>query len=225
MITLTVNASGIYSICISQTDAEFSAQPFKGKKVCIVTDSNVAPLYLATYQSKLTESEVFSFVIPAGEKSKSAESFIKIHSFLAQNAFTRGDALIALGGGVVGDLTGFVASTYMRGIAYYQIPTTLLAMIDSSVGGKTAIDIPEGKNLVGTFYQPSGVYVDLSTLKTLPEAQIRNGLGELVVVAGEDNIVLKGFKAVIKGGNALKVKMGSGLVQQKEVCAREHHAA
>ena len=183
MITLNVNASKFYSIFVAKTDAEFPVKPFQGKKVCIVSDSNVAPLYLNNYAKKLTESQVFSYVIPAGESSKSAENFVKIHSFLAENEFTRGDILLALGGGVVGDLTGFVASTYMRGIAYYQIPTTLLAMIDSSVGGKTAIDLPEGKNLVGSFYQPSGVYVDLSALHTLPKAEMENGMGELVKYA------------------------------------------
>ncbi len=187
MITLTVNTSKVYSICISETHADFPVKPFAGKKVCIVSDTNVAPLYLETYAKKLTESEVFSYVIAAGESSKNAENFINIHSFLAQNAFTRGDVLIALGGGVVGDLTGFVASTYMRGIGYYQIPTSLLAMIDSSVGGKTAIDLPEGKNLVGSFYQPCGVYIPISALSTLPKEQYENGMGELVKYAFLDS--------------------------------------
>ncbi len=191
MITLNVNASKFYSIFVAKTDAEFPVKPFQGKKVCFVSDSNVAPLYLNKYARKLNESQVFSYVIPAGEGSKSAENFVKIQSFLAENEFTRGDILVALGGGVVGDLTGFVASTYMRGIAYHQIPTSLLAMIDSSVGGKTAIDLPQGKNLVGSFYQPSGVYVDLSMLMTLPKAEMDNGMGELVKYAFLDKEITK----------------------------------
>jgi 3-dehydroquinate synthase len=118
--------------------------------------------------------------VPAGEKSKSAEQFFALHNWLAENEVTRSDALIALGGGVVGDLTGFVAATYLRGVPFIQIPTTLLAMVDSSVGGKTGIDIPSGKNLVGAFHQPSIVLCDTETLKTLSPEVFHDGCAEAV---------------------------------------------
>ena len=149
-------------------------------KVLIVTDDKVAVKYLDTVTNSMLESgyTVYNYVIKHGEKAKNADNFIKIQNYLAGLEFTRVDMLIALGGGVVGDLTGFVASTYMRGIRYIQMPTTLLAGIDSSVGGKTAIDLKAGKNLVGTFYQPSKVLFDIKTIETLPEKEYRNGLGE-----------------------------------------------
>jgi len=154
-------------------------------KVCVVTDNKVAVKYLETVKNSMKESgfQVFSYVFKSGEKSKSAETFIKIQNFLAESEFTRSDMLIALGGGVVGDMTGFCASTYMRGIKYVQVPTTLLAGIDSSVGGKTAIDLKAGKNLVGTFYPPAKVVFDVKTLDTLPEKEYLNGLGEGVKYA------------------------------------------
>lgn len=158
--------------------------PFFAKynSVCIVSDTNVAPLYLDSVKKEIQKTVpfVFEFVFSAGEKSKNLNTYGEILSFLAEKTFTRSDALIALGGGVVGDLTGFVASTYCRGIDFYQIPTSLLAMIDSSVGGKTAVDLPNGKNLVGAFYQPKHVFIDIDTLKTLPHSEIVNGNGELV---------------------------------------------
>lgn len=154
-------------------------------KVCIVTDNKVAARYLETVKKSMTEHGylTYNYVLKSGEKSKSAENFIKIQNFLAENGFSRTDMLLALGGGVVGDLTGFCASTYMRGIRYVQAPTTLLAGIDSSVGGKTAIDLKSGKNLVGTFYQPSKVVFDIKTLDSLPEKEYLNGLGEGVKYA------------------------------------------
>ena len=184
MITLTVNTDKQYPIIISNGWKDFPKMQKKGKKICIITDENIAPYYLKEVKDLFKGAEnVFSYQIPAGERSKSAEVYLNVLAFLAQKTFNREDFLVALGGGVVGDLTGFVASTYMRGITYYQIPTTLLAMIDSSIGGKTGIDLPEGKNLVGTFYQPSAVYVNLNVLSTLPQEEYQNGLGELAKYA------------------------------------------
>ncbi len=182
MVTLTVNASKKYDILISDTLSDFPKDLYKGKKVCLVSDDAVAGLYADEVKKLLPESTVI-FTFPHGERSKNAHTYLQILDFLANNGFHRGDAIVALGGGVTGDLAGFAASTYMRGIGFYQIPTTLLAMIDSSVGGKTAIDLPAGKNLVGTFYQPDGVYVCLAFLKTLPEIEVSNGLGELIKYA------------------------------------------
>ena len=125
-------------------------------KLAIISDSNVWPLYGEILQQNLSEAdfEVIKYIFPAGESSKNAETYLNILNFLAENHITRSDAVIALGGGVTGDMTGFAAATFLRGIRFIQIPTSLLAMVDSSVGGKTAIDLQKGKNLVGAFYQP-----------------------------------------------------------------------
>lgn len=168
------------TVCDSFENMRFD---FNGNKICIVSDTNVAPLYSKQVSEMFGQKKVLSVVVEAGEKSKSIENWQKLVATLADNYFSRGDAVVALGGGVVGDLAGFVAATYMRGIKLFQIPTSLLAMIDSSVGGKTAVNLPQGKNLVGAFYQPSGVYVNISTLKTLPLRELQNGMGELVKYA------------------------------------------
>lgn len=157
----------------------------KRGKVAIITDSNVAPLYLKTVTDSLTAKgfSVCSMIIAAGEQSKNGQTYLDILSFLAQSQITRADTLIALGGGVVGDIAGFSAATYLRGIAYVQMPTTLLAMVDSSVGGKTAIDLPQGKNLAGAFYQPALVLCDTDTLSTLPDNVLIDGCGEVAKYA------------------------------------------
>ena len=187
MKKVTVNASRVYDIIIDKgiLDSSGSLALDVLKKPCaaaILTDSNVAPLYLERLESSLAAAgfNVISYVIPAGEESKSAENYIAFLSFLAKNKVTRSDCIFALGGGVVGDLAGFCAATYLRGVKFIQIPTTLLAMVDSSVGGKTAIDIPEGKNLVGAFYQPSLVICDYQTLDTLPENIFTDGCAEVI---------------------------------------------
>ena len=154
----------------------------KAKKVAIITDDNVKALYLADVKKYLSliGLEVFDYSIPPGEASKSSDNYIKLQSWLAANALTGTDVIIALGGGVVGDLAGFVAATYLRGIPYLQIPTTLLAMVDSSVGGKTAIDLPAGKNLVGAFYQPTLVLCDIDLLDTLAVDILQDGYSEVI---------------------------------------------
>lgn len=155
------------------------------KKVCIITDKNVQKLYLSTVQDNLTQSgfEVYSQVITGGENSKSGENFLAICNFLAQNSFTRTDTVLALGGGIVGDLAGFVASAFARGINLVQMPTTLLSFVDSSVGGKTAINLASGKNLVGAFYHPNLVLGDLNTLENLPEREFACGMAEVIKYA------------------------------------------
>ena len=151
-------------------------------RVVLVSDDNVFSFYGERVKKSLTDSgySVFEFVIPNGEESKSVENFIKIQEFCAENNITRTDLFVALGGGVVGDLTGFVASTYLRGVDFVQIPTTVLAMVDSSVGGKTAINLNAGKNLCGTFYQPIAVYADCEVLKTLPDESFSDGCAEII---------------------------------------------
>ena len=155
----------------------------------VITDSNVGPLYLAQVKASLTRAgfKAADVVVPAGEDAKSVEVASEIWGAMADLALGRDCVVVALGGGVVGDLAGFVASTYMRGVAVAQVPTTLLAMVDSSVGGKTAVNLAQGKNLVGTFYQPSFVCADVDTLSTLPEREWRCGCAEIAKSAVIDS--------------------------------------
>ena len=154
-------------------------------KAAIISDSNVWPLYGSCVSESLDNAGIspVHYVFPAGEASKNANTYLKILNFLAENQITRSDLIVALGGGVVGDITGFTAATYLRGISYVQIPTSLLAMVDSSVGGKTAIDLPAGKNLVGAFKQPRLVLCDIDTLHTLPERLFLDGCAEVIKYA------------------------------------------
>ncbi len=161
-----------------------------GEKVFIVSDDNVYPIYgdLLTKELESCGYEVYNFVIAHGEQSKNIENLAKILSLLAQNTFSRTDILCTLGGGVVGDLGALAAGMYNRGIKLAAIPTSLLAMVDSSVGGKTAVDLPEGKNLAGMFYQPDIVICDCSLLKTLPMEFKQDGFAEVIkygVIASE----------------------------------------
>lgn len=154
----------------------------KNCKVAIISDSNVYPFYGDLAKSSLQDAgfEVICYTFPAGESSKNPSVYLDILNFLAGNHMTRSDAILALGGGVTGDMSGFAAATYLRGISYIQVPTTLLAMVDSSVGGKTAIDLPAGKNLVGAFYQPRLVLCDLDCLQTLPQSVFCDGCAEVI---------------------------------------------
>jgi len=154
----------------------------KAKKVAIITDDNVRELYLDEVKKYISDVglEMFDYSIRPGEASKSSDNYIKLQNWLAGKGLTSTDAIIALGGGVVGDLAGFVAATYLRGIPFIQIPSTLLAMVDSSVGGKTAIDLPMGKNLVGAFYQPSLVLCDTRLLDTLAVDFMQDGYSEII---------------------------------------------
>lgn len=186
METIKVNASKKYDILIGSgilnDCGKFISDTVKSRRCAIVTDDNVDRYYSDTVIKSL-EKEGFSvvkFVFPHGEASKSHTTLLKLYDFLADNNFTRSDFLIALGGGVVGDLTGFAAATYMRGIEFVQIPTTVLSQVDSSVGGKTAVDIAGGKNLVGAFHQPSLVICDVDTLDTLTPEFFADGMGEVV---------------------------------------------
>ena len=154
----------------------------KYDKVCIFTDDIVSGLYLDELVGALKAeyNTVITFVMEHGESNKQLSVVEKLYETLIQNRFDRGDLLIALGGGVVGDMCGFAAATYLRGIDYIQIPTTLLSQVDSSVGGKTAVDYNSYKNMVGTFYMPRLVYINLDTLKSLPKEQLSCGMGEVI---------------------------------------------
>lgn len=160
---------------------ELISKVFTGAKIVIVSDDNVFPLYGEQLVNQLKDSyEVSTVIIPHGEPSKRFDILPSIYSQLLEAKITRTDLLIALGGGVIGDLAGFVASTYMRGIKFVQIPTSLLSQVDSSVGGKVAVDLPEGKNLVGAFKHPLLVLIDPLTLKTLDPHFITDGMGEVI---------------------------------------------
>lgn len=152
------------------------------RKAALVTDTNVAPLYGQTVVDSLTQAgfQVETFVVPAGEASKNAQQLSQLWGGFARFGLTRTDCVVALGGGVVGDLAGFAAATILRGVALIQIPTTLLSQVDSSVGGKVAIDLPEGKNLAGAFYQPRLVLMDPNTLNTLPDETFADGMAEVI---------------------------------------------
>lgn len=186
MKTITVSASRTYDIRIGHGLLAALGEAVRGlgkvEKVFLVSDTQVYPLYGGAAEASLKAAgySVSSFVFPAGEESKNGETFLKLLNALAQAGLSRSDLLIALGGGVVGDLAGFAAACYLRGIRFIQIPTTLLAAVDSSVGGKTAIDLPAGKNLAGAFYQPSLVLCDLDALDTLPEDIFRDGCAEVI---------------------------------------------
>lgn len=154
----------------------------KDQKVCIVTDSHVGPFYAEEVKVILKNmfDSVFVYTFEAGESSKNLQTVHGLYEYLIFNHFERRDFLVALGGGVVGDLTGFAAATYLRGIDFIQVPTTLLAQVDSSIGGKTGVDCMQYKNMVGAFYQPKLVYMNLSTLTSLPNRQIISGMGEII---------------------------------------------
>ena len=186
MKKVTVNASLKYDVVIDKgiidRAGEESAKVINPCLAAILTDSNVAPLYAERLEKSLETAgfTTLRFTVAAGEESKNAENLLSLLNFLSEHNFTRSDCIFALGGGVVGDLGGFAAAIYLRGISFIQIPTTLLAMVDSSVGGKTAIDLPTGKNLVGAFYQPSLVLCDYSALSTLPPSIFADGCAEVI---------------------------------------------
>lgn len=164
---------------------ELVAKVWTKRKLMVVSDTNVAPLYLAETVASLEQAgfTTATTVIEAGEASKTLSGATQVYTNLIAQGFSRSDAVVALGGGVVGDLAGFVASTFMRGLPYIQVPTSLLAQVDSSVGGKTAVDFGAGKNVVGTFYQPDLVVIDPTHLQTLSQRNLVEGYGEVVKMA------------------------------------------
>lgn len=187
MLRIHVNTSSEYNVLLergllSTIDRYIDHD---ARKLCIVSDETVASLYggkeHALYQALENAGfQVFTYTFPAGEASKNIQTVTDLLQFLTGMQFTRKDRLIALGGGVTGDITGFTASIYMRGIGYYQIPTTLLAAVDSSIGGKTGVNLEAGKNLAGTFWQPKGVFFDPEVLQTLDQTQLLNGMAEII---------------------------------------------
>ena len=201
----------------------------KSNKVLIVSDSFVKARYMPVVCQSLTDAgfNVNTIEIPAGEESKSLAQFSRIQDSLVAHQLDRGSTLIALGGGVIGDLVGFAAAVYMRGIAYVQIPTTLQAQVDASVGGKTAINHPKGKNLIGAFHQPKLVLIDVDTLKTLPQRDIRSGLIEVIkmgVIRDEPlfEMVEEKLDTILNLDDAMLIEMiASACVNKAEVVAKD----
>lgn len=186
MEKITIEASKPFEVIIKKgallNTAPYIAEVKKPCTVVIVSDDQVAPLYLNPVRAQLEKAgyKVHEYVFPHGEAQKNTRQLLDLVEFLAENALTRRDLLIALGGGVVGDMTGFAAATYLRGIDYIQLPTSLLAAVDSSVGGKTAVNLKAGKNLWGAFKQPLLVLCDPQALTTLPVDEFHNGCGEVI---------------------------------------------
>ena len=183
---IKINTRASYDIFIERglikNCGKIIADTVSTRKIAVITDNIVDKLYYETIELSLKENgfALSKFVFPAGEASKSSETLNEIYTFLCENNITRSDCIIALGGGVVGDLTGFAAATYLRGIDFIQVPTTLLSQVDSSIGGKTGVDFMQYKNMVGAFYQPKLVYMNLSVLQSLPSRQIISGMGEII---------------------------------------------
>ena len=184
METLTVNlAERSYPIHVGAgllTSSALFAPHIAGQRVMIVTNDTVAPLYLDVFCHTLAAYQVESLVLPDGEAHKTLASFERIMSALLEGKHGRDTTLIALGGGVIGDLVGFAAACYQRGVPFIQVPTTLLSQVDSSVGGKTAVNHPLGKNMIGAFYQPKAVIIDIDCLRSLPQRELAAGMAEVI---------------------------------------------
>lgn len=185
-LTINMNNHPVYDIVYEQDFKSLAKElePFmiSEKKLCIITDTRVKGFYADEICEVLKDCcrDIVVYDFPSGEENKNLDTVRNIYAFLIQNKFGRKDMLLALGGGVVGDTTGFVAATYLRGIDFVQIPTTLLAQVDSSIGGKTGVDFDQYKNMVGAFYMPRLVYMNVSTLKTLDDRQYYSGMGEVL---------------------------------------------
>jgi len=184
MNTLTVElGERSYPIFIGQDllgRPELLTRYVRGRQVMVVTNDTIAPLYLDAVRGIFRGHELAAVVLPDGEQFKNLDTLNMIFTALLENRFNRGCTLVALGGGVVGDITGFAAASYQRGVAFLQIPTTLLAQVDSSVGGKTGVNHPLGKNMIGAFHQPACVLIDTNTLDTLDDRQLAAGLAEVI---------------------------------------------
>jgi 3-dehydroquinate synthase len=214
---------------IAQAGAEI-AMRLPGARAAIVTDENVAGLHLGALQTSLTSNGIHStpVIIPAGEKSKSFDQLEKVVRGILAARLERGDVVIAFGGGVVGDLAGFAAGIVRRGMPFIQIPTSLLAQVDSSVGGKTGINTPEGKNLVGVFYQPQLVLADTGVLSTLSEREFRAGYAEVAKYGLIDqpdffSWLEENWRAVFKGGVARSEAIAISCRAKAAVVARDEH--
>ena len=206
--------SSKYEVIISKnalTKSNLAPQIKSSKNILIVTDSGIPKKYIKELKAKISNNKnIYTHELPQGETSKSANEYLNLLEKLAKLKFDRSDLMIALGGGMVGDITGFTAASYLRGIDFIQIPTSLLAQVDSSVGGKTAINIERGKNLVGAFYNPKLVLISTSFLETLPNNQFRSGLGEIVKYSLLGN---KKIRSILKN-NSKEIQKKDSIVME-----------
>lgn len=232
MEKIHVKAGKEYDVLVGSGLLEKSGELIAGtssgiQKLLVVTDSNVSSLYLGKLKKSLTDAgfQVFEFVFAAGEQSKNLDTIAKILGTMAVNAFTRTDAVVALGGGVTTDMAGFAASIFLRGIKVFQIPTSLLAQVDASVGGKTGVDLPQGKNLVGSFYQPSLVIADTSLLSTLDDNVFTEGMAEVIKHAFiRDESLYKTLRQkVTKSSPELEQIVAQNIRIKAEVVAQDEH--
>lgn len=228
MTTVKIGVSKSYDVLIGSglidEVGRLMSRVTASRRAAVITDDIVGAIYAPRLLTSLSESgfDAFTFTIKNGEGSKNAANFTAALNRLAEKGLTRGDTIIALGGGVVGDLAGFTASAYLRGVRFVQVPTTLLAAVDSSVGGKTAINLDVGKNLAGSFHQPALVVCDMETFKTLPEQILRDGLSEVIKygVIGNEKL----FEHIAEKGGGFDreyvvsecVKMKDGIVSRDE---------
>ena len=187
------------------TEKQLLVRHIRAIRVCIVSNTLVAPLYLAQLKAQLDDFNVDEIILPDGEVEKNLANFNKIMTHLLANGHGRDTTLIALGGGVIGDITGFAAACYQRGIDFIQMPTTVLSQVDSSVGGKTAVNHPLGKNMIGAFYQPKAVIIDINSLSTLPPREFNSGMAEVIkygiLADGEFFTWLESHREQIKNGD------------------------
>jgi len=176
---------------LNKTIAADLLQNIPSSTYVLITDTNIGPLHVPRFEDAFnaelarasSEARLLKFLVSPGEYAKSRTTKAEVEDWMLSQSCTRDTVVIALGGGVIGDMIGYVAATFMRGVKLVQVPTTLLAMVDSSIGGKTAIDCPSGKNLIGSFWQPERVYIDLQFLETLPEREFINGMAEVIKVS------------------------------------------
>lgn len=225
---ISVGGTQPYSVCIGRgllDDGATLAGHVRGRHVLLVSDDNVAPLYAGRVVAALvdhTSAQVLVSSIASGEATKSLAGFGELMRQLAEFGATRDACVFALGGGVVGDLAGFAAACWMRGIDVVQLPTTLLAMVDSSVGGKTAIDLAQGKNLVGAFHSPRAVFADIDTLRTLPPRELRAGLAEVVKYAA---IIDAAFLDWLEANASALLSLDEGALAEAVARSCAHKAA
>lgn len=226
-VTIEVKAgAGTYPVyarrgALKQVDTCFNLH----RKILVVTDTGVPSAYVQQVTAACKEAVVFSF--PQGESAKQLSTYAAIMETLVAHQFTRQDGIVAVGGGVVGDLAGFAASTYMRGVDFYNIPTTVLSQVDSSIGGKTAVDFMGYKNLIGSFYPPKAVIADPDTLATLPERQVANGLAEAVKMAviGDARLFRLFEQEETENPSVLEQIVVRSLELKKAVVERDEHEA
>lgn len=231
MIKLTVNASKKYDVIMDHgalTKAGEYIGNAEARKLCIITDSNVDVLYGQKDHSLWTSLEsagfdVYKYVFPGGENHKNMTTITNILEYLAQNNFTRSDMLLALGGGITGDVTGFAAATYLRGVDFIQVPTTLLAVVDSSVGGKTGVNLGEGKNLAGAFHQPNLVIFDPEVLDTLSDNHKLEGIAEAIKAGfiGDPDILSVSYHCYNTDDNDFLTKLAAMAVEVKRRIVEE----